>query len=107
MPFNAHPPGEFDQRLDPRLGKFDDLDTFGIKMVAALTRQFVDNPGFRFSLNQQPAAGEQRRRTIKADVERDTTSLFRVHPARPEAIGGDAGRLTYQTADVLNRGQRQ
>ena len=60
VPLNPHPPGEFHQRLKTGLRKFDHLNPFGVKVMAALAGQLVDNPGFRLPLHQQPTAGEER-----------------------------------------------
>ncbi|SSW87358.1 Uncharacterised protein [Klebsiella pneumoniae] len=82
VPLDPHPAGKFYQRLESRLGKFNHLDAFRIKMVAALARQFVDDPGFRLSFHQQPAAGKERRRAVKANMKRDTPPVFRVQSPR-------------------------
>ena len=60
VPLDPHPAGKLDQWLQAGLGEFDHLNPFSIKMMTALPGQFVDNPGFRLSLHQQPAAGEER-----------------------------------------------
>lgn len=59
MPLNTHPTGKLHQRLQAGLGKFNNFNTFRIKMVPALASQFIDNPGFRFTFHQQPTAGKQ------------------------------------------------
>ena len=60
MPLDTHPAGEFNQRLKAGLGEFNNFNPFCIKVMSALTGQFVNNPGFRFAFYQQPAAGKQR-----------------------------------------------
>ena len=75
-------------------------------MVAALARQLVDDPGFRFPLHQQPAAGKERRRPVKANMKRDAPPVFRIQTARPKPESGDAGGFTHQATDVFYRRQR-
>ncbi|SVK49686.1 Uncharacterised protein [Acinetobacter baumannii] len=106
MPLDTHAAGKAQQRLQTALSEFDDPYPFRLEMVAALARQFVQQPHFGLALHQQPAAGEQRRRPVETDVKRDAPPVFGAEPARPETIGRDAARLAHQPAHVLHRHQR-
>lgn len=56
MPLDTHPAGELNQRLKAGLGKFNDFDTFRIKVVPTLAGQFVNDP-----VSVSPSTSSQQR----------------------------------------------
>ncbi|VDZ94926.1 Uncharacterised protein [Salmonella enterica subsp. enterica] len=52
MPLDSHTAGELHQRFQARLSKLNDFNALRIKMMSTLTRQLINNPGFRLAFHQ-------------------------------------------------------